>query len=296
MTLSGIVELFGYFLTLTFFWASLLGVLVRANFVTLLIELLGLALGVFCLWYGRASARPLDGKTQSSLCQFCGSAGPIKKLEFRRRMGVIIVNIHQTKDGYFCQQCADSTFRSYLPYTLALGWWSISGFLTNHIILLNNVINFIDSRLTNTQSQSTEFVRLSSGWNAELDDPFPVAQEQGTDLILAFVINPMMSPKFKRGDICKVTFKNCWRYRLGHPNREEWRQGQCRFSRRAPSWGEFYQVSGNLLLSECPEDWKIMGPASLRSRHFLFYFRDSTFECDAEDWTFDLEKQNTPNS
>jgi hypothetical protein len=78
-----------------------------------------------------------------------------------------------------------------------------------------------------------------------------------------------------------LIFEGCWRYRLGRTNDEGWYLGQCRFSRLAPEWGEFYEVSGDLLDASV-KDWvRLSAPPSDPTRHFLFYLRDSTFECDA---------------
>jgi hypothetical protein len=79
----------------------------------------------------------------------------------------------------------------------------------------------------------------------------------------------------------QLIFANCLRYRLGGTNDEGWYRGQCRFSRLAPAWGEFYEVSGDLL-EHLVDDWVEVVPSpSLPTRHYLFYLRDRTFECDA---------------
>jgi hypothetical protein len=85
-----------------------------------------------------------------------------------------------------------------------------------------------------------------------------------------------------------LTFSDCWRYRLDRTNDEGWWRGQCRFSRRAPDWGEFYEVAGDLRLERLPIDaWTVIGEqATETTRHFLFYFKDETFECDALGWRF----------
>ena len=64
--------------------------------------------------------------------------------------------------------------------------------------------------------------------------------------------------------------------------------GQCRYSHIAPEWGEFYEVTGDLQMEKCPNDWIDVGPPQKRNRHFLFYFRDETFECDAMDWKLEF--------
>ena len=87
-------------------------------------------------------------------------------------------------------------------------------------------------------------------------------------------------------------------------NDEGWYRGQCRFSRLAPAWGEFYEVRGDLLLDFVPDPeefrshgvqleprplrWVTIGEPGVTSRHFLFYLRDQTFECDATDWSFSV--------
>ena len=81
-----------------------------------------------------------------------------------------------------------------------------------------------------------------------------------------------------------LTFHDCWRYRVGTVNDEGWYRGQCRFSGLAPAWGEFYEVRGNLKLEEI-DDWIELSSPAENSRHYLFYFRDEEFECDAGSWT-----------
>jgi len=85
-----------------------------------------------------------------------------------------------------------------------------------------------------------------------------------------------------------LVFAGCWRYRLGSPNDEGWYRHGDRFGRLAPGWGQFYEVEGELLAAQVP-DWTLLGePPPGRSRHFLFYLRDETFECDARDWRIEL--------
>lgn len=66
--------------------------------------------------------------------------------------------------------------------------------------------------------------------------------------------------------------------------------GQCRFSRLAPAWGEFYRVSGDSKLLLAPLDWSILPLAvdTSDAEHYLFYFKDETFECVAEGWEVQL--------
>ena len=130
---------------------------------------------------------------------------------------------------------------------------------------------------------NTRFVKLSDEWNAEPNAPAPVVARSGNDVILEFDLNPFQFRKFSEGDRGRLVFRNCWRYRLGGTNDEGWYLGQCRFSKTAPAWGEFYEVQGDLKLESSPSDWVVIGSEPYPpTKHFLFYLRDETFECDAE--------------
>ncbi len=128
----------------------------------------------------------------------------------------------------------------------------------------------------------TTFVQLNDGWNAEPNAPDPTIEVEGSDVKLTFRANAFQFPEYVRRDRLQLLFRGCWRYRLGDTNDEGWYRGQCRFGQSIP-WGEFYELDGDLL-EEKVTDWTLLGPRVPDSRHFLFYFRDDMFECDAESW------------
>jgi len=138
----------------------------------------------------------------------------------------------------------------------------------------------------------TTFRQLNAGWNAEPNAPDPRVVIDGRDVVVSFGLNPFVFPDFTTEDVGRLRFYSCSRYRLGSTNDEGWYRGQCRFSKIAPSWGEFYEVSGDLRLSECPADWVEAGATSASLRHFLFYIRGETFECDASDWSLEVWRPN----
>jgi len=134
---------------------------------------------------------------------------------------------------------------------------------------------------------ATSFAKLNENWNAEPNAPEPVVRVDGADLILEFGLNAWQFPQFSEGQRGYIRFRDTWRYRVGIVNDEGWDRGQCRFSSVAPAWGEFYEVSGDLKLSNLPDDWLLITPDPKRGvRHFLFYFRDEEFECDVVSWEF----------
>jgi hypothetical protein len=130
----------------------------------------------------------------------------------------------------------------------------------------------------------TTFTQLNDGWNAEPNGPEPKAEWQGDNLILRFYMNPYQFPEYQEGDIGEIVFRDCSRYRLGTLNDEGWYRGQSRWAGVQHAWGEFYQVVGDLRLSGVPDDWKTRDPNVGNRDHFIFYFRDEDFECDARAW------------
>jgi hypothetical protein len=150
----------------------------------------------------------------------------------------------------------------------------------------------------------TAFTKLNGGWNAEPNGHEPRISADRGDLLFRFLLNILLYPEYQAAEAGVLRFRDCWRYRLGITNDEGWYRGQCRFSRLAPKWGEFYEVHGDLLLDATPNreaflvrgiqlepdplEWVTIGKPGLISRHFLFYLRDQTFECDASDWAFSV--------
>jgi hypothetical protein len=125
------------------------------------------------------------------------------------------------------------------------------------------------------------FYKLNEGWNADPNAPRPAIEVQGEDIVLKFLINPFQFPEFEKNEIGVLRFVRCRRYRLGPPNDEgTWVNAD--LAKLAPEWGEFYMVQGDAALLEAPEDWQCVRPHSGAGRHFLFYFRDDTFECVAQ--------------
>ena len=131
---------------------------------------------------------------------------------------------------------------------------------------------------------STHFKKLNEGWNADPNAPDPSVRVTGSRVALEFTLNAFVFPQFEEEQRGQLVFSGVSRYRLGPTNDEGWARGQCRFGHLA-AWGEFYEVTGDLLLDQVP-DWNLVSTPAPAARHFLFYLRDETFECDAEQWEF----------
>jgi len=131
---------------------------------------------------------------------------------------------------------------------------------------------------------SLTFKRLNDGWNAYPNGSESLVETSGDTLVFRFELNPYVFDDVEDGDMAILKFSRCSRWRLGPTNDEGWFRGQCRYSGRAPAWGEFYELLGDDPVRDAPSDWHIIGTDSPASRHFLFYLKDETFECMADDW------------
>jgi hypothetical protein len=140
---------------------------------------------------------------------------------------------------------------------------------------------------------SANFLQLNVDWNAEPNAPDPRVEVLGEDILLRFYVNPYQFKDFAEDEVGFLRFVNCVRYRLGPTNDEGWYHGQCRFSRIAPKWGEFYEIVGDDDDTVGPTDWRAVNAKSIGElHHFLFYFRDNTFECVAERCALEVRDDN----
>jgi hypothetical protein len=130
-----------------------------------------------------------------------------------------------------------------------------------------------------------KFTQLNDGWNADPNVPNEKISFKDSTLVLTFKLNSYLYDDINEGDIGKLTFQNCTQYRNGPTNDEGFYRKQCRFSEICPQWGEFYLLDGNKELMNQPEDWiKVDGSGN---KHYLFYLRDGTFECIADNFLFE---------
>ncbi len=136
----------------------------------------------------------------------------------------------------------------------------------------------------------TTFVQLNHGWNADPNSPEPQVTVVDGNVVVTFFVNAFQFPEFTEGTKATIRFKSCQRYRIGSTNDEGWYMGKCRFSKLAPKWGEFYQLTGDSDLLLAPNDWSVVQPKTgvESMEHYLFYFRDEMFECVARSWEVEL--------
>jgi hypothetical protein len=130
------------------------------------------------------------------------------------------------------------------------------------------------------------FKQLNDGWNAEPNAPSEEVVVTGTTVRLIFFLNHMMYDAEEEEE-GRIIFDHCSMWRLGSTNDHGWYAGQCRYSKDAPAWGEFYELLGKDDRRLEPTDWHKLATSAPDERHFLFYLRDNTFECFATEWRFE---------
>ncbi len=95
-------------------------------------------------------------------------------------------------------------------------------------------------------------------------------------------MNSFIHDDVTKDDSGILTFNSVYKYRLGPTNDEGFYRGQCRFSKTGIEWGNFYNIIDSNWENDFPNDEIIINPnfkSDKRLNHFLFYFRDETFEC-----------------
>ena len=132
------------------------------------------------------------------------------------------------------------------------------------------------------------FLRLNASWNADPNDSKSFVDAADSMVWFRFLLN-RFAYDAQDGEFGCLIFSDCFAWRLGETNDHGWYSGQCRYSRTAPEWGEFYELTGEDDLRDRPTDWRTPPVPGRGNRHFLFYLRDETFECIAADWRFERD-------
>ena len=135
-----------------------------------------------------------------------------------------------------------------------------------------------------------QFIRLNENWNADPNDPDPCVKITNDTVWLSFRLNAFEFKNFNEGDLGVLEFQNCRQYRMGAPNDEGFfTHGQSRFKQHGVEWGHFYKIAESGWETNFPGAVIINGDNNSNAlEHFLFYFRDETFEIVAEKYFFQL--------
>ena len=131
------------------------------------------------------------------------------------------------------------------------------------------------------------WTKLNTTFDAEPNAPDPRVSVQGDVVRVRFFLNPFIWDDVQDDDEAELTFESVTKYRLGSTNDEGFYRGQSRFSKTGIAWGNFYELSESGWQNSFPGDGVVVSePNTTALKHYLFYFRDETFECIAHRYEF----------
>jgi hypothetical protein len=138
-------------------------------------------------------------------------------------------------------------------------------------------------------AQKIDYVQITTDWNADPVSPEIDLKVNGIDLIMDIYLNNYRFDQYKEGDKVKIRFKNCAEYSLNTCNDEGFYYGQYRIKPTELEWGEFYEIKKGLDRN-LPNPIVQITNDNSDKKHFIFFFKDETFECLASE--YDLEFYN----
>jgi len=137
-----------------------------------------------------------------------------------------------------------------------------------------------------------KYIKLNTDWNADPNAPEVILTINGFSLTLSFFVNYFVFKNFTKEDKAKLVFNNCHKYSFNSMNDEGYFMKQYRYNNDILPYGEFYKIDTNWQ-NDFPLDNKILKPINDKSKlnHYLFFFRDNTFECIAENYTLEFIRE-----
>jgi hypothetical protein len=134
-----------------------------------------------------------------------------------------------------------------------------------------------------------EFTKLNIDWNAEPNVPEEKITVIGDTVIVEFYLNYFVYNRFAEDDKGKLTFTGCHKYSTKGTNDEGYYMGQHRYKYEDLPWGEFYKLETDWSIDFAADPVILSDPNNKeRLNHYLFFFRDSTFECVAADYKIEF--------
>lgn len=136
-------------------------------------------------------------------------------------------------------------------------------------------------------TRKIDYIQITKDWNADPVSPEIELKEDGIDLIMNIYLNLFQFDHYQEGDKVKIRFKNCAEYSLNTCNEEGFYYGQYRIKPTELEWGEFYEIKSGLD-RKLPNPVKRIQNDNSDRKHFIFFFKDETFECIASDYRLDF--------
>lgn len=135
-----------------------------------------------------------------------------------------------------------------------------------------------------------QYTKINEGWNADPNSPDVELRVDNEGLMLEFYLNAFQFNEFKEGDKALVTFKGCHKFSFNAKNDESYHKGQYRYKHSELPWGEFYILDTDWE-TDFPQDHEVLytlNGTEKDLKHYIFFFKDNTFECVAQSFTLEL--------
>src|SRR5688500_12817148 len=136
-------------------------------------------------------------------------------------------------------------------------------------------------------AKRVDYIQITTDWNADPVSPEIKLNIDGSDLVMDIYLNHYVFDKYRNGDKVKIRFKSCAEYSLNTCNDEGYYYGQYRTNPNELPWGEFYEIKSGLDRNMPNPIVKILSRDSA-AKHFIFFFKDETFECLAFGYELDF--------
>lgn len=132
---------------------------------------------------------------------------------------------------------------------------------------------------------------LTKDWNANPNDPQLQMLVEGATITLEFYVNAYQFENFNEDDKARVRFLRVHKYALNGMNDEGYYTEQYRYTNTELHWGEFYKIDTDWQ-NDFPKEYlvAIRKPNPDKQNHYIFFFKDDTFECVAEGYKLEFLK------
>lgn len=154
---------------------------------------------------------------------------------------------------------------------------------------------FGTNKVEEIPTRKIDYIQITKDWNADPVSPEIELNVDGIDLIMDIYLNHFQFDKHQEGDKVKIRFKNCAEYSLNTCNDEGFYYGQYRIKPTELEWGEFYEIKSGLD-RKLPNPIKKIQNDNSDRKHFIFFFKDETFECLASDYYLDFYNEKVLKS
>ena len=132
------------------------------------------------------------------------------------------------------------------------------------------------------------YIKLNLDFDAEPNAPSPEISINDSTLILKFLLNPFLWDDVEDDEQAELRFNDVLKYRFGGPGSDNFSDFRY-YDKGIDNYG-FYQLKNSNWTKDFPLDEKVISKEPNSSndnfKHYVFFFRDNTFECIAEGFKF----------